>query len=184
MPTSERRRGGFTLLEVLAALGLLAVVFTVLMQVRMGATAKAATARSMSLATRLGNQLIHRIEAGLVQDLDDGLRGDFSEEGYGDFTWLVGIGDSSGYTGPDRDASDEERVWRNFRENLAQGEENEALVKPEHTRVFVTVEFPSFRRPTESESVTLETLVDTWAVEQDFTLYRKLWPELQPAEIR
>jgi len=188
MRTSRRLRG-FTLLEVMAAMGLLAIVFTVLMQVRMGATAKAATARSMSVAARLSNKLIHEIEAGLVQDLRDGSSGDFSEEGFGEFLWTIGIGDASNYTGG-RDATDEELVWRNWRENQAQGEDSggstggESLIKPEHTRVYVTVEFPSYRNPGEVESLTLETLIDTWAVEQDFILYRNLWPELQPAEIR
>ena len=180
MTTSRRR--GFTLLEVLAALGLLAVVFTVLMQVRMGATAKAATARSTSIAVRLGNQLLHRIEAGLVQDLDDGFRGDFSEQGYGDYRYVIGIGDGSNYAGGE--PSDTEEVWRRYRENLAEEEGNASVIKPERTRIFLTVEFPSYRNPTEPDQLTLETLIDTWAVEQDYTLYRNLWPDLQPAEIR
>lgn len=180
MRTSRRgRRAGFSLLEILAAMGLLALITTLLMQVRFQAIGKAGTARSYSVATRLGVALLHRIEAGLVADLDDGYRGDFSDLGYGDFTYVIGIGDSSRWTG-DGEMDPAEETLRRFRER--QDEEADEAIKPELTRVYLTISFPSFRDD-ETEELALETLIPTWAVEQDFPLYRTLWPDLQPAAI-
>lgn len=174
------RRSGFTLLEVMVALTLIATVFVLVMQAQRESVAKAANARSQSIAARLGEQFLHRIEAGQVPDLVDGLEGDFSEEGFGQFTWLIGLGDGSDYSGGFLD--DSESTLREFRRKAAE-ERGEDELLPERTRVFLTISFPSFR-DANREEYQIETLVDSWAIEQDFALFEQLWPELQPAAIR
>lgn len=168
-----------TLLEVLVTLAMLATVFVLLMQVQRQSIAKAANARSQSIAARLGEQLIHRIEAGMVADLQDGYEGDFSEEGFGAFSYRIGIGDGSAYAGAVLDESEE--VLRRFREQAEQEDEDEVL--PEKTRIYLTISYPSFRDQTLA-TFQIETLVDSWAIEQDVALFEQLWPDLLPAGVQ
>jgi prepilin-type N-terminal cleavage/methylation domain-containing protein len=177
MTSRPASRAGFTLLEVMAAIALLAIIFATVMQVRQGAVAKATDAYAKSVASRLGLGLMRRIECGLVPDLYDGFQGDFSEEGYGDFTYLIGLGDGSQYAGGDTGSSAED-LWREQRRDDEEDREEDAL-QPEFTRVFITVTYPNPRiGEEESATFVLETLIDTWAVYQDFALYEVLWPDL------
>lgn len=169
-------KGGFTLIEIMAAVTLLAIIFTTVMQIRAGAIDKAVHARSLSVASRLGMAMQHRIEAGLVGDLYDGYEGDFSEEGFGDYRYVIGLGDGSKFaSGGENDA---EEIWRRYRQNEEEDRDEDAM-QPEFTRVFLTVYFPDVRNTGEEEAYTLESMIDTWAVYQDFPLYRELWPDLQ-----
>lgn len=170
------QQGGFTLIEIMAAVVLLAIIFTTVMQIRSGSLDKAVHARALSVASRLGTGLQHRIEAGLVPDLYDGFEGDFSEEGFGDFRYVIGLGDGSNFVSGGENESEE--IWRRFRQNEEE-ERDEDAMQPEFTRVFVTVYFPDVRSRGEEETYTLESMIDTWAVYQDFALYRELWPDLQ-----
>jgi hypothetical protein len=167
-----------TLLEVLVALVMLATVFTILIQVQRSSVAKAANARSQSIAARLGEQMIHRIEAGMVPDLQDGYEGDFSEDGFGNFSFLIGIGDGSEFAGGALDETEE--VLRRFRQQA--DDENEDEVLPEKTRIYLTISFPSYLSETR-DTFQIETLVDSWAIEQDFALFEQLWPDLLPTAI-
>lgn len=175
------RRSGFSLIEVMAAMGLLTIIFTVMMEVRFSAIAKAANARSNSIAARLGTALLHEIEAGLIADLEDGYRGDFSDSGQGKFTYVIGIGDGSRFSGGESEDFSE-KVIREFRQDQQEAEGVD-VIKPERTRVFLTIEFPS-AKDGGTESMSFETLISTWAVEQDFPLYRNIWPDLQPNAIQ
>ena len=166
----------------MAAVTLLALIFTTVMQIRAGAIDKAVRGRSLSISSRLGKSLLHQIQSGLVIDLVDGYTGDFSEEGFGQFKYVVGVGYSSQYASIS--ANDLEDIWRDYRKN--QDEDNavdEDTKKPEFTRIFITVTYPTSAKD-ETEDYVLEALVDTWAVERDFELYDFLWPELDPEEIR
>lgn len=162
------------------ALVMIATVFVLVTQAQRESVAKAAEARSQSIAARLGEQFMHRIEAGQVPDLVDGLEGDFSVDDYGQFTWLLGIGDGSDFSGGYLDET--EVVLREFRRK-AEEERSEDDILPERTRIFLTISYPSFRDDTRIE-FQIETLVDTWAIEQDFTLFEQLWPELMPTAIQ
>ncbi|MHC4380823.1 MAG: type IV pilus modification PilV family protein [Planctomycetota bacterium] len=179
-PQRGKGRAGFTLIEIMAAVTLLAIIFTTVMQIRAGAMAKATHARALSVASRLGLTLQHRIEAGMVSEIYDGYEGDFSEEGFGDFRYVIGLGDGSQYASGGED--DSESIWRRFRQNEEEDRDEDAM-QPEFTRVFITIYFPDVREPNEEESFTLESMIDTWAVYQDFELYRVLWPELLPEAI-
>jgi prepilin-type N-terminal cleavage/methylation domain-containing protein len=177
---ASRDRSGFTLLEIMASVALLAIIFTFVMQARAGAMNKAANARLVSIASRLGLTQIRRIEAGMMPDLYDGYEGDFSEEGHGQFTYVIGLGDGSQFAAGGEDPTEE--VWRRFLSNEEDDRDDEEM-QPEFERVFFTITFPSVRDGEEFDTLTLETLIDTWAVYQDFDLYRTLWPNLDAEEL-
>lgn len=166
----------------MAAIALLAVIFATVMQVRQGAVAKATDAYARSVAARLSLNLMRRIECGLIPDLYDGYQGDFSEDGFGEFTYLIGIGDGSQYASMSENPAED--IWREFRRD-DEDERDEDAAQPEFTRIFLTVSFPN-PRPGEEEtsSYTLETLVDTWAVYQDIQLYEALWPDLRAEQVQ
>jgi len=173
-PSSGKR--GFTLMEVMAAVMLIAIVLTVLMELRNKSVARAADGRNLAVATRLGATMMHRIEAAMMRDLNDGMSGDFSEDGYAEFSYTIGIGDSSMVTdSSDLDSDSPEYVWRQALEKREDErlEEEGDEIKPEKTRVIIIVNYPSFAE--EPLEYRLETLLDTWAVEQDFELYNAIW---------
>lgn len=180
--TSRPARSGFTLVEVMAAVMLLGLFLVIMLGQRDHAIAKAAAARNLSVASRLALQMLHRIECGRIPELFDGYEGDFNEEGFPEFLYLVGIGDASRFASAAAGDSDAEQAWRDDlirkeeeREDQ-EGDEN----KPEHTRVFVTVTYPGTEG---EETYTLEALVPTWAVEQDFELYEERWGANLPEEV-
>lgn len=174
--TSRSRSRGFTLIEVMAAVLLLAVGLTLMLQERNAAIARAVTARNLSIAARLGNQLLHRIAAARVPDLDDGYQGDFADYGEPDFRFVIGLGDGSAFAGG-IGTSDEELIWRQAAERQAeeQGDDQDTEEQPEYTRVFLTVLYPTGRAAGDFGEYHLETLLPTWAVYQDFDLWEQLW---------
>ncbi|MEO1480515.1 MAG: type II secretion system protein [Myxococcota bacterium] len=85
------RQRGFTLLEAMIALLILAGSLAILMQVQASSLAKAARARDMSVASLLARGKMIDIEQEIF---DDGFtqgeqveKGDFEEEGYPDIKW-------------------------------------------------------------------------------------------------
>jgi prepilin-type N-terminal cleavage/methylation domain-containing protein len=169
-------KAGFTLIEVMAAVFLIAIAMTFLMELRGKAVARAADARSISVAARLTSQLFHKIEAGMVPDLYDGVSGDFSEQDFADFNFMIGLGDSSSISNSsDVDVDSPEYAWRQSRETREddRDKEDSSNVKPEKTRVVIIVTYPAFND--DEMEYQLESMVDTWAVYQDFQLYEKLW---------
>jgi predicted phosphohydrolase len=75
----------------------------------------------------------------------------------------------------DLDSDSPEYVWRQALEKREDErlEEEGDEIKPEKTRVIIIVNYPSFAE--EPLEYRLETLLDTWAVEQDFELYNAIW---------
>ncbi len=173
------RRAGFSLIEVLAAVMLLAVALTTMLYLRDEAVGSAMDSRSHSIASRMSLQLMHRIEAAMVPDLFDGYQGDFADEGFPEFTYVLGLGDGSAFTSTDGAGEDGEMAWRNAARQ--EYEENEEDQKPELTRVFLTVHHPS--SDGEGASFELEALLPTWAVYQDFELWQDLWGGNLPPEV-
>lgn len=87
----RRRQRGFTLLEVMIALLILAVSLAVLMQAQASSLAKASKARDMTVATLLARSKMIDIEQ---EVLDEGFtqgeqreKGTFEDEGYPEITW-------------------------------------------------------------------------------------------------
>ena len=165
----------------MAAVFLMVVALVVLLQLRESAMAGASDSRSRSIAARTSNHFLHRIRAARVQDLYDGQQGDFSDQGFPDFVWTLGLGDGSAYSGIQGEA-DAEEAWRQAAEQLVeQSLEEEEGEGAEFTRVFLTVEYPSAKGG--NLSYGLETLLPTWAIEQDFESWEEIWGEVLPAEI-
>ncbi len=181
--TSSRQRRGFTLIEVMAAVLLLAVGLTLMLQERNTAIARAVTARNLSIASRLGALLLHRIEAARVPDLVDGYQGDFADYGEPDFRFILGLGDGSAYASG-IGLSDEELAWRQAAEESYEETTEEEEEQPEFTRVFLTVLYPTGRAVDDFAEYHLETVLPTWAVYQDFELWEQTWGDNLPAELQ
>ena len=165
----------------MAAVFLMVVALVVLLQLRESAMAGASDSRSRSIAARTGNHFLHRIRAARVQDLYDGQQGDFSEQGFPDFLWTLGLGDGSAFSGTSVEG-DAELAWRQAAEELVQqASEEEEQQDLEFTRVFLTVEYPSAKGG--QNTYTLETLLPTWAINQDFEVWEELWGDVLPPEI-
>lgn len=171
-----RGKRGFTLMEVMAAVMLIAIAMTVLMDLRNRAVGRAADGRNLSVAARLSSQLLHRIEAARMLDLFDGMSGDFSEEGYADFIYVVALGDGSNYAENNQiDSDSPEWAWRDSLRKREDDrvEEDGNDQRPEKTRVVIRVDYPG--ADLETREYRLEAMVDSWAVYRDFELYRDLW---------
>jgi hypothetical protein len=163
-------------MEVMAAIMLLAIVLTTLMDLRNKAVGRAADGRNLAVATRLSGTMMHAIQAGMVRDVYDGMAGDFSDQEYPYFTYLIGVGDSSLVNdSSDMDTDSPEYVWRQALEQREEDREEEegTDIKPEKTRVILIVTYPS--STDEPLEYRLETMLDTWAVEQDFEMYNAIW---------
>ncbi|MDP6941689.1 MAG: prepilin-type N-terminal cleavage/methylation domain-containing protein [Planctomycetota bacterium] len=174
-----KRPNGFSLIEVMASLMLLAIAMILLLQIRNDSISRAAEARSLSIASRMSRQLLHRIEAARVEDLFDGYSGDFSDYGFPQFSYVVGVGDASAFANLES-AEDAEEAWRlPLREDATEEDEE---VKPKLTRIFITTTYPS-SDPEKDTAFTLEALLPTWAVERDFELWQQLWPSNAPEAI-
>lgn len=171
-----KRARGFTLMEVMAAVMLIAIAMTVLMDLRNRAVGRAADGRNLSVAARLSSQLLHRIEAAQMLDLFDGMSGDFAEEGFAQFSYVVALGDGSNYAENNNiDSDSPEWAWRDAlrkREEDKIDEEGDDQ-RPEKTRVVIRVDYPG--ADLEPREYRLEAMVDSWAVYRDFELYRDLW---------
>lgn len=90
MPRSTKMRG-YTLMEVLIALTILALVLTVLLGTQSNAVQRGAMANNTTTATLLGRAKMLEIESDLLAEgFDEGeqtLDGNFRQEGFGSFTW-------------------------------------------------------------------------------------------------
>lgn len=86
---------GFSLLEVMIALLILAVSLSVLLQAQAGGLANAARSRDMSVAALLARSKMIDIEQGILDEgFVDGEQveaGDFGEEGHPEVTWTYRI---------------------------------------------------------------------------------------------
>lgn len=168
--------GGFTLMEVMAAVMLIAISMTIMLDLRNRSVGRAADGRSMSVAARLASQLLHQIEAARMFDVFDGMAGDFAEQGFDDFTYVIALGDGSNYAeDTSTDSNSPEWAWREAlrkREDDRIDEEGDDQ-RPERTRVVIRVDYLGF--DLEPREYRLEAMVDSWAVYRDFELYRDLW---------
>lgn len=84
-------RAGFSLLELMVALGLFAAAFTVLVGAQMSATRSQGHARNVFTATMLARELLTETEVNGFSDFEDEV-GDFGEEFEG-FTWRRTVGE-------------------------------------------------------------------------------------------
>lgn len=91
----RRSRHGFSLLEVMIALLILAVSLSVLLQAQASGLANAARARDMTVAALLARGKMIDIEQGIFDegfvDGEQVEKGNFEEEGHGEITWTYRI---------------------------------------------------------------------------------------------
>ena len=87
-PSSQR---GFTLLEVVIALGILAMSLTVLLESQAASVSSAGRSRDLTIATLLARSKMVDIEVAAIEDGftlgDVEEEGDFSDDGFEDYKW-------------------------------------------------------------------------------------------------
>ncbi len=91
MTMRSRRAGGFTLLEVMAAVAILSLTLVVLLSIITNNVRATAHAKLVTTATFLARGKMVSLEDDVLelgfQDLDEEEEGDFKEEGFPAFTW-------------------------------------------------------------------------------------------------
>jgi prepilin-type N-terminal cleavage/methylation domain-containing protein len=89
------RQGGFTLLEVMAAIAILALTLVVLLSLITNNVRATAHARLITTATFLARGKIVSLEDGIIekgfQDLDETEDGTFRDDGFPEFSWTTAI---------------------------------------------------------------------------------------------
>ncbi len=86
-----QRRAGFSLLELMVALGIFAASFAVLVGAQMSAIRSQAHTRDVFTATALARELLAKTEVNGFEDYEES-KGDFGEE-FDRFTWRREVGD-------------------------------------------------------------------------------------------
>ena len=93
--TGPRGEEGFTLLEVMAAVAILALTLVVLLSVITNNMRATAHARMLTTATFLARGKIVSLEDTLIekgfQDLDENDDGNFADQGFREFSWTTAI---------------------------------------------------------------------------------------------
>lgn len=92
---ARRAASGFTLVEVMTAVAILGIGLVALILAINRAKDAAYITRSVKAVRHLATNLMAKIETGRLENLYDGQSGDFSEEGYPEFSYQIGIGDES-----------------------------------------------------------------------------------------
>ncbi len=91
-----RARSGFTLAEVAVTIVIVGITLVYVMQGLNTSKMTAALTRNQKLARDLGLFTLGQIESGLLRDdLETGMVGSYSEEGYPDFNWEIAVGDDA-----------------------------------------------------------------------------------------
>lgn len=111
MARSRSNKAGFTLVEVMAAIAILGIGLVSLILAVNRAKDTAYVTRSVKAVRHLASNLMSQIETGRLENLYDGQSGDFSEEGYPEFQYEIGIGEESTVqtSGEDMRTSEEKR---------------------------------------------------------------------------
>jgi prepilin-type N-terminal cleavage/methylation domain-containing protein len=86
---------GLSLVEVMIAIALLSIALISLMTKIHDSIDLARISEYQNASRDLAKQLMADIEAGTVEDVLDGLNGNFENRGYSEITWMIGRGDAS-----------------------------------------------------------------------------------------
>lgn len=156
-PFPHRRSGGFTLAEIAVTIVIVGVGLTLVLQGLNTSKKTAAQTRNQKLARELGLWTLGQVECGLYRDdIEDGLRGDYSQEGWPDFSYEVAVGDQTFTEETPEDPGDPSKPWDNWARTRADnqeassssaaaatpaGEEEEEETEP-YEKVRVRVRFP------------------------------------------
>ena len=150
MRSPRSSTAGFTLAEVAVTLAIVGISLLWVLEGLNRAKVTAAHAHNVKVARELALMTLGEIEAGMYwEDLDeDGIEGNYAEEGYDGFSFVVVMGDDSL---PDRYEADEEGSRlpydtlkdRRQREEEERDDDDEEVEEP-YERVTIQVVFPKF----------------------------------------
>ena len=148
---ASRDRSGFTLAEIAVTIVIVGIGLVLVLQGLNHSKMTAAHTRNMKLARELGLLTMGQVEAGIYRDdIADGLRGDYSQEGWPDFSYEVAVGDQTFDAQPDEAYEGSSRRFDNgaaAREeeeanaDSSDAEEDEEAVEP-YEKVRIRVTFP------------------------------------------
>jgi prepilin-type N-terminal cleavage/methylation domain-containing protein len=121
---ARRDRAGFTLAEIAVTIVIVGIGLVLVLQGLNHSKMTAAHTRNLKLARELGLLTLGQVEAGIYRDdIADGLRGDYSQEGWPDFAYEVAVGDQTFDALPDQSFQEPSRRFDNW---AAAREEEEA----------------------------------------------------------
>ena len=105
---------GFTLAEIAVTIVIVGIGLTLVLQGLNTSKKTAAQTRNMKLARELGLYTLGQVECGLYSDdIEEGLRGDYSQEGWPDFSYEVAVGDQTFTEEAPEDPDDPNKPWDN-----------------------------------------------------------------------
>jgi len=136
-------RSGFTLAEVAVTIVIVGIALVLVLQGLNTSKVTAAHTRNQKLARDLGLFTLGQIESGLLRDdIDTGMIGTYSEEGYPDFNWEIAVGDDALRDQP-QDGKFDSWAPTAAEEEAKRDEEEDAEEPYEKVRVRVT--YPKIR---------------------------------------
>lgn len=144
-PSPPRSTGsGFTLAEIAVTIVIVGIGILLVMQSLNGAKLTAAHTRNLKLARMLGTYTLGEIESGVYLeeiDEDSGLQGDYSDQGFSEFTYEVVFGEE----GFDDDTDEEDRAFTAWDRSKKKDEdkEDEEKVEQPYEKVWVRVRYPA-----------------------------------------
>jgi prepilin-type N-terminal cleavage/methylation domain-containing protein len=168
MARAERgARAGFTLAEIAVTIVIVGIGLVLVLQGLNHSKMTAAHTRNLKLARELGLLTLGQVESGIYRDdIADGLRGDYSQEGWPDFAYEVAVGDQTFESRPDEGFAEPSRRFDNWaaareeEQANAQSSDEEAdeeAVEP-YEKVRIRVTFPKLG---ESRN---ELVLERWVV--------------------
>ncbi len=141
---SQRRRAGFTLVEVAVTIVIVGIGLVLVLQGLNVAKVTAAQTRNQKLARELGLLTLGQIESGLMRDdIDTGMQGSYAEEGYPEFTWEVAVGADAFHDRP-ADGAFDSWAANTDAEKAAEEEEDEDAEEP-FEKLKLRITFPKIR---------------------------------------
>lgn len=148
-----RARAGFTLAEVAVTIVIVGIALVLVLQGLETSKITAALTRNQKLARDLGLYTLGQIESGILRDdLETGMVGSYSEEGYPEFNWEIAVGDDALQ---DRSTDKPYDSWAPTQKEVdKKSKEDEEAAEEPYEKVRVRVTFPQIREFT--NELTLE----------------------------
>ncbi len=154
---------GFTLVEVMAAVAILGIGLVSLMLAVNRAKDSAFVTRNLKAVQHLSLNLMGEIESGKFETLHDGMLGNFSEQGFPEFEYEIGLGEDSSVSSDSEDLRTDSEKQRDERRRYEESQnENSNSTSTE-------------QKETKYEQVTLKVKFKTLADEPvSYVLIKKM----------
>jgi hypothetical protein len=161
---APRRRAAFTLAEVAVTIAVVGLAMVYMLQALSTAKMTAAHTRNLKLSKELALLTLGRIESGLYEEeLDDEIiEGNYSEEGYPDFSFQAAIGDENLPERVDDGTFFDNWQWE---DEQAEDEDEEELEQP-YEKIQIRVLFPQI------QELKNELVIERWVA----------WDQLHPPD--